>query len=325
MKQIYVMTSALLVAISTQAQFQTIDFEEFTLPSVDTFYNGADGAGQFISQDVVFNNVYEEFSWGASWSGFAYSNMTDNTTAGFSNQYSSFAGEGANGSENYAIYYAHDTLEFPGIGAEFGNVAITNTSYAGISMRDGDMFAKEFGSPNNAAGEPDGTNGEDFFYVTFRAWDEDWNYLDSVDIYLADFTSSDANDHYILEAWENFDLSALNGAKYLTFDFKSSDMGEFGINTPVYFAMDNLEFSEIITATDGFDLALGVYPNPTFNMLNVKGENGHLTLLDNAGRTVWQGRHNQLTSIEVYSLPKGIYFIHLRNKNGSATQKVVVQ
>lgn len=325
MKKFYVMASALLVAVSTQAQFQTIDFEEFQLPAVDTFYNGADDAGQFLSQDVIFNNSYAEFSWGFAWSGFAYSNMTDNTTAGLSNQFSSFPGEGADGSENYSIYYAHDTLVFPGLGAEFGNVALTNTAYAGISMRDGDQYGKEFGTPINAEGDPDGTNGEDFFFVTFRGWDNDWNYIDSVDVYLADFTSADANDHFILDVWENYDLSALDGAKYFTFDFKSSDIGDFGINTPVYFAMDNLEFSEIVNATSSYELALGIYPNPVSNILNVRGESGSLTLLDNTGRLVWQGNHDDSTVIDVQSLPEGMYFLNLNNENGSATKKVVVR
>lgn len=325
MKKIYVMASALLVAISTQAQFTTIDFEELPLPAVDTFYTGADETGQFISQDVIFNNSYEETSWGYSWSGFAYSNMTDNTTPGFANQYSAFAGEGAEGSEQYAVYFAHDTLTFPGNGGLFGNVAITNTTYAGISMRDGDQFAKEFGSPNDANGDPDGTDGKDFFFVTFRAWDSDWNYIDSVDIYLADFQSEDENDHYILEDWESFELSALDGAKYFTFDFKSSDVGDFGINTPKYFALDNLEYKEFFSSTESHDLALGVYPNPATTSIQVKGENGNITLLDNSGRVMWEGQHNEHTAIDVQNLPKGLYFLHLSNENGVATQKVVVQ
>ena len=319
------MASALLVAISTQAQFTTIDFEELPLPAVDTFYNGADEAGQFVSKDATFGLSYSEESWGISWSGFAYSNMTDNTTPGASNQYSAFAGEGAEGSEQYAVYNSNDTLTFPGYGAIFGNISVTNTTYTGISMRDGDQFGKEFGTPNDANGDPDGTDGEDFFFVTFRAWDNDWNYIDSVDIYLADFQSEDENDHYILENWENFDLSALDGAKYFTFDFKSSDVGDFGINTPKYFALDNLEFTEVFANTEKNILSIGVYPNPVSTTLNIKGENGNITLFDNSGRTVWEGFHNKNTSIDVQKFPKGMYYLHLRNENGLATEKVIVK
>ncbi len=92
MKKFYILASALLAATSLKAQFTTVDFEDLTLPAVDTFYNGADGAQQFTSNDAVFGNSFEDFGNYIVWSGFAYSNMTDNTTAGFGNQYSSFAG-----------------------------------------------------------------------------------------------------------------------------------------------------------------------------------------------------------------------------------------
>lgn len=326
MKQFYVMASALLVAISTQAQFQTIDFEELQLPGADTAYFGADEAGQFISQDVIFNNSYGEFSWGFSWSGFAYSNMTDNTTAGITNQFSAFPGEGANGSEQYGIYYAHDTLVFPGLGANFGNVAITNTTYAGISMRDGDQFGKEFGTPVNAEGDPDGTDGEDFFFVTFRGWDNDWNYIDSVTIYLADFTSADENDHYILDEWENVNLSALDGAKYFTFNFESSDVGQWGINTPQYFALDNLEFASVVNAVEENEWSIGVYPNPAKDVVHVQGGNGTVKLFDQTGRLMHSAAHNNNTTIAVQHFPKGLYFIHVVGENGStAVQKLIVQ
>jgi hypothetical protein len=325
MKQIYVMTSALLVAISTQAQFQTIDFEELILPAIDTFYTGADDAGQFVSQDVIFNNFYEETAWGYSWSGFAYSNMTDNTTPGLSNQYSAFAGEGASGSEKYAIYYAHDTLTFPGVAADFGNVAITNTTYAGISMREGDQFAKQFGSPNDANGDPDGTDGKDFFFVTIRAWDNNWNYIDSIDIYLADFQSENANDHYILEDWEYFDLSVLNQAKYFTFNFTSSDVGQFGMNTPAYFALDNLEFAQYVNDVNENQIEIGVYPNPAKEIVNVKGGEGIIKLFDQSGRLMLTKEHKAFSTLDVHQLPQGLCFIHLEGENGSAVQKLIIQ
>jgi hypothetical protein len=41
------------------------------------------------------------------------------------------------------------------------------------------------------------------------------------------------------------DLTSLGGAKSLSFDYASSDVGQFGINTPLYFAMDNLTLSVV--------------------------------------------------------------------------------
>lgn len=327
MKKIYFLASALLAVTTLKAQFTTVDFEELPLPALDTFYTGEDGAGFFESQDVTFGNFYEETSWGYSWSGFAYSNMTDETTAGFDNQYSAFAGSGANGSEKYAIYYSTDTVTFNNFAVSFGNVAITNTTYAGISMRDGDAFAKQFGSPNGADGEPDGTEGEDYFFVTIYGWDQQWGLVDTTVIYLADYRSADENDHYILKEWGNFDLSNLDGSKYLTFNLTSSDVGEWGMNTPVYFAMDNLEYVEYINSlASNATMTYNAYPNPVSNVLHVEGGAGLIQLSGIDGRTVKTMDHKKSSEISVSDLPNGIYILRLTDQNGAvASKKIIVQ
>jgi len=323
MKRFYILASALLSVTTLKAQFTTVDFEDLTLPAVDTFYNGADGAGQFTSNNIVFGNSFEDFGTYTVWSGFAYSNMTDNTTAGFGNQYSSFAGNGAENSENYAVYTPTDTLYLPG-SSNFGNVSIVNTTYAGISMRDGDQFAKQFGSPNGADGQPDGTNGEDYFYVTVYGWDENDDLVDSTEIYLADYQSADANDHYILDQWTEFNLSPLDGSSYFTFRFTSSDVGQWGINTPLYFAMDNLEYQAADASLAENEINFSVYPNPASNKLTIDSEAGIIQLTDLNGKVILTKEHNTVSTIDVSTLPKGLYLIHLQNKNQITTKKIVV-
>lgn len=323
MKKFYILASALLSVTTLKAQFTTVDFEDLTLPAVDTFYNGADGAQQFTSNDVVFGNSFEDFGTYIVWSGFAYSNMTDNTTAGFGNQYSSFAGMGAENSDKYAIYNSGDTLYLPS-SSNFGNVSIVNTTYAGISMRDGDQFAKQFGSPNGADGQPDGTNGEDYFYITVYGWDENNDLVDSAEIYLADFQSADANNHYILDEWTEFNLSALDGSSYFTFGFTSSDVGQWGINTPLYFAMDNLEYQAADASLTKNEINFSVYPNPASEKLTIDKEAGIIKLTDLNGKVILIKQHYNKTSIDVSELPSGLYLIHLQNKNQITTQKIVV-
>lgn len=322
MKKMLFLAGALLATTSTIAQ-TIVDFEDLTLPQADTFYTGEDMTGQFVSGDVIFENSYETTSWGYSWGGFAYSNMTDDQTPGFDNQYSAFAGSGADNSENYAIYYNSDTLIFPGIGADLENVMITNTTYAGISMRDGDQFAKQFGSPNGADGQPDGTNGEDYFYVTLYGWDQQDNLVDSTEIYLADFRFADNNQDYILKDWTQFNLSALDGSKYLTFRFYSSDVGSFGINTPLYFAMDNLEYSEYVNAIDEEEKEiLTVYPNPANQTIEINGSIDDYVILSNLGQIVLKGSINQ-GKIDISSLPKGLYFV--TNRERTITEKLIIR
>ena len=323
MKKCYILASALLSITTLKAQFTTVDFEDLTLPAVDTFYNGADGAQQFTSNNVVFGNSFEDFGTYTVWNGFAYSNMTDNTTAGFGNQYSSFAGIGADNSDNYAIYTPGDTLYLPS-SSNFGNVSIVNTTYAGISMRDGDQFGKQFGSPNGADGQPDGTNGEDFFYVTIYGWDDNNALVDSTEIYLADFQSSDANDHYILNEWTQFNLSSLDGSSYFTFGFTSSDVGQWGINTPLYFALDNLEYEESNANLTVNNIDFSVYPNPASEQLTIESISGVLKLTDLNGKIVQEIKHINTSTMDVRDLPKGFYLLHLETNNKITTKKIFI-
>ena len=59
-------------------------------------------------------------------------------------------------------------------------------------------------------------------------------------IYLADFTAEAAEEDYILDAWTWVDLSSLGEVSGLQFTLSSSDNGEYGMNTPAYFAIDDI-------------------------------------------------------------------------------------
>ncbi len=231
------MTLLFPAAVATLAAAQTVvDFEEFDL-APQSHYAGADLAGGFTSQGVEFSNEFTvEFG---SWSGFAYSNVTDNTTAGWGNQYSAFPGSGAQASENYGIAFV-STFSSPGVitlpeSASVESIAISNTTYAGLSMRDGDSFAKKFG----------GADGDDpdFLRLDVLGIDAEGNQIDKVEVYLADFRSDDFRDDFILDTWKRIDLSPLGGAATLQFAMETTDVGEFGANTPFYFAFDDLTFA----------------------------------------------------------------------------------
>jgi len=90
--------------------------------------------------------------------------MTDTITAGWGNQYSSVTGSGANNSATYGVYYPQGSITSNGW-LVFDSIKLTNTTYAALSMRDGDAFAKKFGDTVDANGAVDGTNGEDFLKV----------------------------------------------------------------------------------------------------------------------------------------------------------------
>lgn len=186
----------------------------------------------FVSGSATFFNSNVDFGGAAFWSGFAYSNTTDVTTGGFGNQYSAFPGGGADGSENYAVSFDHGArIEFA-VPTALQSVMLTNTTYAALSMRDGDSFAKKFGG--------DTGDDEDFFELVITGEDGSGKEISSLSFYLADFRDSNNANDYIVEDWRTVSLLSLGVVDALSFSYRSSDVSGAFINTPTYFALDNL-------------------------------------------------------------------------------------
>jgi hypothetical protein len=116
---------AVLVAFSlasggARAGEVTASFDDLPLDP-DTYWRGPDpngtivkgpygdvNQGRFTTGGVDFVNK-SELTYG-SWSGFAYSNMTDVTTAGYTNQFSAYTGGGRD-SANYGVAFGYHDLE----------------------------------------------------------------------------------------------------------------------------------------------------------------------------------------------------------------------
>jgi hypothetical protein len=326
MKKIYFSICTVFTAFTLNAQ-QTIGFENVNL-SPESFNNGSSGSGGFIENGVVFSNEYHISNWGNYTTGFSVSNKTDKTTAGLDNQYSAFSGSGYN-SSNYGVFTPDGSITFAGQGVDLKSFNITNTSYAALSMRDGDpagqfAFAKKFGSINNAQGNPDGTNGDDYFRVWTIAHRENGSKIDSTVFYLADFRSSDNNKDYILDSWGHVDFTFLKETVYkLSFKFESSDVGAYGMNTPDYFAIDNLMINKSKGLKESTLSSVSVYPNPIQNELTISGENGLIELVDLTGKILISKEHFNYTVLNVSDLNSGSYILKLTSENGTLIQKLV--
>jgi hypothetical protein len=259
-----------LFAAASCATAAVVDFEDMPL-AANSYYNGSDGAGQFVSGGAIFTNSYDNDY--RTWMGWAASNKTDSTTAGYMNQYSAFPGSGGNGSAKYGIAFLGTNSYSPGALAEFHNglmhlpagmeptsVQIANTTYAAKSMLNGDAFAKKFGG--NSGNDPD------WFRLAILGNNSDGIPVAARYVYLADFRSPSQTGDSVESGWINVDLSHFRGkgVTNLTFGLDSTDSGQFGMNTPGYIALDNLVLSSTspqrITGdtnsdgrVDGLDLA----------------------------------------------------------------------
>ncbi len=207
-----------------------VDLEDLAIPA-ESYYNGSDLAGGFTSQGATFNNNYNE-SWG-SWDGFSASTITDNTTPGYGNQYSAITGEGQGGSATYAVSYPPygSNITFDGSVVVEG-AYFTNTTYSFLSMQSGDAFSKQFGGPTG--------DDPDFFKLAIEGIAEGGGSTGVVDFFLADFRFADNSLDYITDQWTYQDLSILGNVHELRFSLSSSDNGDWGMNTPGYFAMDSM-------------------------------------------------------------------------------------
>ncbi len=237
------MSLILAFAIAGIAGADIANFDDLSL-APESYWNGSDGSDGFQSGPAWFNNSYTD--WGSgyySWDGWAYSNTTDTTTHGYANQYSATTGGGFN-SNNYGLSYV--PLDFTGgtyepiptsltftDGYMAAGAYFTNTTYAYLSMKYGnDAPAKKFG----------GSSGDDpdWFLLTIIGKDAVGASTGTVEFYLADYRFANNSQDYIVNTWEYVDLSSLGVVKSLEFSLSSSDVGSFGMNTPAYFAMDDL-------------------------------------------------------------------------------------
>ena len=322
MKKIYMLALPLAfmaVVNSASAQF-LIDFEDLTVPGADTAWLGADQSGGFTSNGVDFENTYTVSEWGNYWSGFIYSNSTNVTTAGSSNAHSAYAGSGANNSENYVVNFA-SRIDF-GSANIISSIDITNTTYAALSMLNGDAFGKQFGSVNNADGDPDGTNGEDWFKLTIIGRNIDSVLTDSVEFYLADYRFADNADDYIVNTWETVYLHELGIIRYLEFKLESSDVSGIYINTPAYFALDNLAMVNL-GEEELNKSAYSVYPNPASTEITFKGLIGEVSIFNTVGQLVATEKVDGKSTLDISSLATGTYTYKVIDASGVAVGQFV--
>lgn len=335
MKTILLFFATVCCIQQSHAQYFEARFEDPVLPGLDTSWFGQD---QVTDGDTIYWDNYWNFelnynaSWG-SFSGWSVSNMTDVTTSGWVNQFSAITGEGNSGSDQYGLCYASqwsnnrvffDEASEPNMSGFY----VTNTTYAYFSMLEGDSFAKKFGEDTSASGVIDGTNGEDWFLLTVYGLGLDSLPTgDSVNFYLADYRFPDDADDYIIDEWTWVELFSLGSVHGLDFVLSSSDTsGGVGMNTPAYFAMDDLaggwaSLEEINTTT------LKLFPNPTNGDVQIDLEEGALIeVYDLNGRMLFQQRAEEgINSLDISELSPGMYNLIARFDDRVLQERIIKQ
>jgi len=235
MKRLKLFGLIIFMGVSTTFLAQTVvDFEDLSLDP-ESHWDGSDLSGSFTSGYATFFNYYDETYF--MWEGFAYTNETDNTTYSFDNQYTSAAGIGAEGSANYAVSWVNtdwmndyspiptvvkfDTETMPEI---IPGMYVSLNAYSSLYIADGDFYE----------------NGNHWLKLRINAISTTTWFATSREFIIADYRFENAEDNFKFDSWNYIDMSWAEGADSLNFILLSSDSGDYGVNTPAYFCLDNI-------------------------------------------------------------------------------------
>ena len=119
---------------------------------------------------------------------------------------------------------------------ELVSVALCNSSYVYGTMTNGNPYGS---TPDKNLEEAEG-----WFKVEFYGYDAAGNKTNGgnpVEFYLADYRPLSSTYTKAIDTWTECDLSALGKVNKVEINFKGSDVGDYGLNTPAYVCLDNLK------------------------------------------------------------------------------------
>lgn len=178
------------------------------------------------------------------WYGFTIAKCQDTTYAQMSDQFHCVAGGGLAGKGTpYLLAYAAE-----GMSADapcqiyFDDAATANEVYFCTgSWAQHNMLVGGAGH-TFAAG--------DSLVIEIHGLDENYDEIagSKINFFLADYRSANSADWTLNRGWERCDLSALGEVYGLAFYMRTSDVGDWGANTALYFALDGLKITMVETA-----------------------------------------------------------------------------
>lgn len=299
----------------------TTTFEEFTIPFGD-YWNGSDGTGNIdLNLGVIFQNVYSNDSGGFWEKGWAISKVEDDTTSGFENMYASFAGTGFY-SEKYAVGQQNAYIKFTTPPSTI-SFAINNSTYAGLSMKNGDSIAKKFGGESG--------NDPDYLKLVIKGYRNNQPVGEIFEYYLADYRFENNNEDYILKDWDFIYVGFYAGPSTdpnslpdsVIFVLESSDIGDLGINTPAFFCVDDFT-AYSLNSIKSINKAqtIHLFPNPANSELNIdlsQVTSGTISIFNVDGKKVMAEVINAeygFKKMDVSSIENGFYVVEiLTSKN----------
>lgn len=218
-----------VVACEPDSVDQRPDISE--VATFDDFVGDADYSYGYESDILKCEYFYnEEFAY---WGGFMQSKVKDTDPANglFANQYAVYNSAAASG-DTFLLYY-YDAYNEPcdivlkeSVALQNIKLNLTTYTYASITNEDINTFARAF-------------DEGDYLKVVFTGMSGD-EVTGVVECFVVDYRDGK---RYVATNWDGFSLTGLNGGyDRVRVTIETTDVGEWGANTPLYIAMDDLTY-----------------------------------------------------------------------------------
>lgn len=303
----------------------TADFEGFTLPSA-SYYKDTNSV-DWQTANASFQYDWTKSTWGDYWSaGFAYTNIMNADSGNYRWLYNCAAGKGYNNSNYYVSCQPGGFIRIKSPSDGVTGFYVTNTTYAYMSMKNGDGFAKKFGGTTG--------NDADWFKLTVKGYKNGSLKIDSVEFYLADFRFSNNSLDYILKTWQWVDCNKLGAVDSVTFYLYSTDNSFGFMNTPAFFAIDNFTTGQGVGINEVSLLeGISLFPNPTNGSVNIRSQSNvsmsvDILVYNTVGVLIKKENVNfnsayTMHSLDLEALSSGLYIVELVSENKKQSIKLI--
>lgn len=295
-------TAKIFAQIGTYVMTERFDDLNNTGFDSGMVYNGKTGMQQYITN----GDLLMKFGWDTTykyWSGnwaLSYNHYNKIETSSMdAHLYAAAPGKGAHYSEkifavgqNHAKLTAADPLVMGVM-----SLKVSNSLYAYNSMKFGDAFAKKF-----SARDKDSLILEVTSYLQGVK-------QESKRVVLADFRFMDTTRNFLLDTWQLIQFKKENDS--IQFEMESSDNGSWGMNTPAFFVLDDIQVMHVVGVKTVKLNNMKVYPNPALNTLNFDTQKDLKTIdvYNFEGQNILQQSLIPSTrTLDVSGLKSGLYF-----------------
>ena len=323
---LFLLISSSILSLHAQG-LDTISFENI-VPDSGMVLNGKSGETEYRKKlNADIGNLVMPIKWDTSFGGFwaggwAISRKSDSSTVSSNfakHLYCAKPGTGGQiGKKAFAVgqngsYFTIRNFNNENIQMVF---KITNTTYAYNSMYFGDAFAKKFGGSS-------GTDPDSFVCI-IRSYYKG-TFIDSELVYLADFRSQNPANDYILKDWHT--VGFFGARDSFAFELLSSDNGGWGMNTPAFFALDDIVIYVGENVRNTSKTRTEVYPNPTSGALVVRSNQmlSGCVIYTSSGREIYRQKMSCSDGVLfLQHLTPGIYYLTVQSQYGSETRMIQI-